>query len=271
MTFGNFGNIINEFVTLAQMEVRKAFYFMKEGFKNIESRFEESKRFEEEFKYEIEVLKKDQLILKEKTPRGERFRNTLQKIDIVARMYEFANDQQEVAYRMAHVFIISIYESFIKNAFKIVLKQKPSLLVSKNKSLLTIKALTDNKLKNLINKRLDNMANVDFLYDFMKNKFKVDLSTFPEWSDFREGFYRRHVIVHHHGIFSEKYQTNTSCSTSLIGTEIKSNFTYIENLKDNTINFIDHLSTQILLHFSWSFIGRSLTVQEILDKLKRNS
>lgn len=271
MSFGNFGNIINDFVTLAQMEVRKAFYFMKEGFKNIEARFEEAKSYEEEFKYEIEELKIDQLILKEETPRGKRFRDTLEKIDIVARMYEFANDQQEVAYRMTHVFIISIYEAFIKNAFKIVLKQKPSLLVSKNKSLRTIKALSGDELKNLINLRLDNIANVDCLYDFMKNKFKVDLSTFPEWSDFREGFYRRHVIVHHHGIFSKKYQTNTSCSASLIGTEIKSNFAYIENLKDNTINFIDHLCTQILMHFSWSIIGKSRTAQEILDKLKRNS
>jgi len=249
-----YGNQISDLRTLAHMEIRKAFDFMKEGFKNIESRFQEAREYEEEFKYYIEKLKKDPSITEEKTPRGKEFREMLEKIDIVARMYEFANNQQEVAYRMTHVFIISVYEAFIRSTYKIILNKDKTLLVNKKPS-----------------EKLNEIANVDALHKFMNDDFKTDISSFPGWSVLREGFYRRHVIIHHHGIFSERYRRKMNCPASLVGIEFKTDFKYIENLKDSMIDFIAHLSTQILMHFSWGITGRARTAPEIIEKIKNNS
>ena len=44
-------------------------------------------------------------------------RGIVHPINILSRMYEFTNTQQEIAYRMAHVYMISIYEGFLKEVF----------------------------------------------------------------------------------------------------------------------------------------------------------
>lgn len=97
-----------------QMEIRKAFYFMKDGFKFIENRINEADKYHKEFEFDIRWLMNNIKKLKNADPTSVRIRNELTQIDTVARMYEFADTQQELAYRMAHVFMISIYEGFTK-------------------------------------------------------------------------------------------------------------------------------------------------------------
>lgn len=220
----DYGNKVSEITRLTIMDIRKAFYFMKEGFKNIESRFEEAESYEEEFEYDIDVLEENPSILEEKTPRGERFRDIKEKLFVISSMYKFAYEQQEVAYRMTHVFIISVYEAAIKKLLRIAHSEDSSLLAVDRS------ALSEEEMTKEIKKKLRSLANVDELHDFMQKKFGVDISTFSEWADFREAFYRRHVIVHNHGFYDAKYQEKMHCPASLIRTEIKTDFDYIEKL-----------------------------------------
>ena len=261
-----YGNKLSEITKLTNMEIRKAFHFMKEGFDNIKFRFEEAKDYEKEFKYYIDVLEKDASILEEETPRGERFRDMKEKLFILSSMYKFAFEQQEVAYRMTHVFIISVYEASIKQLFKIALNEDDSLLIDDRS---VIEAWSKEKKTKIIKKKLGKLANVDKLHEFMKNRFKVDISTFSKWADFREAFYRRHIIVHNHGIYDEQYLKKIHCPASLIGTEIKTDFDYIEKLHDNAIQFIGYLRNMILTRFGWAIIDTGTSIEEILDTIKK--
>jgi len=244
----DYGNKIREITELNIMDIRKAFYFIKDGFNNIKSRFEEAEEYEKEFKFYIDSLSKDPSILKEKTPRGDRFRDAKEKLFIVSSMFKFAFDQQEIAYRMAHVFIISIYEASIKQLFKVVFDVDQSLFVEDS---------------------IDKIVNVDNLHSFMIRKFEVDISDFSEWGDFKEAFYRRHVIVHKHGTYDEKYQKKVGCHASIIETKVKTDFDYIEKLYKNTIGFIGYLQKLILTRFGWGVVGRGTNIEEILDTIKK--
>ena len=110
---------------------------------------------------------------------------------------------------------------------------------------------------------------MDKLHDFMQKRFEVDISYFSGWVAFREAFYRRHVIVHNHGIYDEKYQQNTRCHASLTGTKIKTDFDYIEKLHENTIQFIGYLQKLILTRFGWGIVGKGTNIEEILDTIKK--
>lgn len=255
-----YGNKLSEITILTIMDIRKAFYFMKEGFDNIKIRFEEAKDYEKEFKYYIGMLETDPSILEEETTRGDRFRDMKEKLFILSSMYKFAYEQQEVAYRMTHVFIISVYEASIKQLFKIALNEDDSLLIDDRSAW-----SKEKKIK----KKLGKLVNVDKLHEFMKNRFKVDISTFSKWADFREAFYRRHIIVHNHGIYDEQYLKKTHYAASLIGTEIKTDFDYIEKLHDNAIQFIGYLRNKILTRFGWTIIGTGTNIEEILDTIKK--
>ena len=267
------GDKLSELTILSNMEIRKAFYFMKEGFNNIENRFKEAKNYKEEFRYYIEKIRDNPEILDEDTYKGSEAREMLKRIDIVARMYQFANDQQEIAYRMTHVYFISVYENHIKSLFKVVFNHDHSLLVSKKFTATDISSKTRDGIKELINSRLDNLANVHNLEEFLDKKLKIKVSTsFPEWDSFVENYYRRHVIVHHHGIFSKNYVDKVDGPKSLIGTEIESSFSYIKEMANNTCILMGLLTGKILNHFSWHLgKGRSLNPEEILSKLKKKS
>lgn len=261
-----YGNKLSEITKLTIMDIRKAFYFMKEGFDNIKFRFEEAKDYEKEFKYYIDMLEKDPSILEEDTPRGERFRDMKEKLFILSSMYKFAFEQQEVAYRMTHVFIISVYEAAIKQLFKIALNQDDSLL---NYDKSVIETWSKEEKTKKIKKKLRGFANIDILHEFMNNEFKVDISTYPKWADFREAFYRRHIIVHNHGFYDERYQNKIHCPASLINTELKTDFDYIEKLHENAIQFIGYLQIKILTRFGWGIVGRGTEIEEILDIIKK--
>ena len=253
------------------MKIRKAFYFMKEGFHNIESRFKEAKNYEEEFKYYIELIRKNPKILSEATYRGSEAREMLKRIDIVARMYEFANDQQEIAYRMTHVFFISVYENHIRQLLKTVLNHDHSLLVSRNYTFADISSKSADEIKELIKSRLDNLVNVHNLEKFFDDKLGIKISIiFSGWDSFVENYYRRHIIVHHHGIFSQRYIDRTNGPASLLGTEIVSTFDYIKEMAKNTCTLMGLLTGHILSKFGWSITGKPLDPDEILAKIKRN-
>ena len=171
---------------------------------------------------------------------------------------------------MTHVFFISVYENHIRQLLKTVLNHEHSFLISNKLTSANISSKSPDEIKKIINSRLDNLANVHNLEEFLDDKLGIKIGTiFPEWNSFVENYYRRHVIVHHHGIFSQKYIDRTKGSASLLGKEIISTFDYIKKMANNTCTLMGLLTGHILSHFRWSISGTSLNPEEILGKIKR--
>jgi len=114
---------------------------------------------------------------------------------------------------MSLVFLISQFEIFLEQMISITLQKNPGPIMEKN---ITLKQLAEWKSfkkakeqiieKEIHNVRLTSPENVDSYFSRM---FKVQLSTFPKWSEFRERFYRRHAIVHNSGEPDHAYLEKT--------------------------------------------------------------
>lgn len=269
------GNELNEDLHKFLNEIRKTFYFMKEGFKNIENRFKEADIYKKEFEHDINILEKNVSKLKGSDQFAKRLRQSLQRIDTLARIYEFADTQQETAYRMAHVFMISIYEGFTKVIFQKVYRNNPELMTSRKYSLSIITSMNSNELEELISKKIDKVANVDILESLLNRAdIAIDIiNNFSKWNDLKENYYRRHVIVHNHGIYDKKYVDNTNSSNTLIGTEIKTDYEYIKQLAKNICGYMAFLVSNFLSLLSLTISVKSIEedAKDILHKLKKHT
>lgn len=268
------GEEITKNVIDFQMEIRKTYYFMKDGFEIIENRIKEADDYYKEFEFEIDWLRNNLDKIRTQDPIAIRVRSLLDKIDMVARLYEFADTQQELAYRMAHVFMIAIYEAFIKELFKKLYNFDSYLMISKRYTSKKIKRMSPNELEELISKKLRKIGNVDKLNKTLsKPDFNIDVNAkFPKWSGLRENYYRRHVIIHNHGIYDRDYVNKTNSSKKLIGTEIETDLQYIKDLAHNICNFIAFLGGQIMGSYAFSISGKNIEEQakEILNKLDKH-
>lgn len=273
--FLTLGDNLNNYLIEFQNEIRRTFYFMKEGFKNIKKRFKEADQYKKEFEYGLSLLKRNLQKLKNQGNFAKRLRGIVQPIDILSRMYEYAKTQQEIAYRMAHVYMISIYEGFVKEVFSDIFMNYQHLMVDSKHSQITIKKMTHSDLNKLILKKTKYIANVDELETLLNNpNLNIDINKkFSKWNSFRENYYRRHVIVHKHGTYDEKYVKNTNMSAKLIGTQLKTNFAYIKELANNVCDLMGFLISQILSTFGLSISGKDIedTAKESIKRLKKHS
>lgn len=273
--FLTLGDDLNNYLIEFQNEIRRTFYFMKEGFKNIKKRFEEADKYKKEFEYDLSLLERNIQKLKNQDNFAKRLRDIVQPINILSRLYEFANIQQEIAYRMAHVYMISIYEGFVKEVLSQLFINYQDLLVDAKNSLNTIKNMTQDDLNKLILKKTKYLANVENLEILLNHpNLKIDINNkFSKWNSFKENYYRRHVIVHKHGIYDGKYVIYTNMPNKLIGTEIKTDFAYIKELANNVCDIMGFLISQILSTFGLSISGKDIedTAKDSIKRLKKHS
>ncbi len=269
------GDELNEDLHKFLNEIRRAFYFMKEGFKNIENRFKEAENYKKEFEHDIDYLKKNLSKLKGSDPVAKRLRGSLQGIDTLARLYEFADKQQEIAYRMAHVYMISIYEGFTKVIFEKIYRTNPDLMTSKKYTLSKIQSMKTSEFEEIISKKIDTIANVEQLEVILnRSDINIDIiNNFPLWNGLKENYYRRHVIVHKHGIYDKKYVDKTNKPKSIIGTEIKTDYEYIRQLAKNICGYMAFLVGNFLSLLSLSISVKTIEedAKDTLQKLKKHS
>ncbi len=91
--------------------------FLEESYENIAYRIKEAKDYREEFRSAVDYLKNHMDEMIEESTRRELHQETLKKISIVVKMYNFANLQSENVFKMALVFLIALLESFNKSIF----------------------------------------------------------------------------------------------------------------------------------------------------------
>jgi hypothetical protein len=114
---------------------------------------------------------------------------------------------------MSLVYLVSQFESFLQLMISITLQKTPGPIMEKS---ITLKQLTGCKSikeakRQIIEKEIHDvkLTSPDEADDYFSRKFGVRLSALPSWSDFKERFYRRHVLIHRLGVPDQKYLVKT--------------------------------------------------------------
>jgi len=116
---------------------------------------------------------------------------------------------------MSLVYLITTFEELEKQILSMAYLKKPEMLSTKDNTMTIediikshdygtiISTLTNAKVSSIINKNPIELA------DFLKTKFKLDLTQVNDWNKFIERFYRRHLIVHQKGRIDQEYRNET--------------------------------------------------------------
>lgn len=114
---------------------------------------------------------------------------------------------------MSLVYLVSQFENFFQLMISCTLEKMPGPILEKT---LTLKELTEWKnvkeaKRRIIEKEIHDikLANPDDADEYFSKKFKVRLSAHPRWCEFKERFYRRHIIIHRFGEPDQKYLVKT--------------------------------------------------------------
>lgn len=120
---------------------------------------------------------------------------------------------------MGLVYLVAKFDDFIKNSLVITFSNKPEMLSTCKKSV-TLEELM--KVKNLktvkqdiIEKEAEEVSNRDIeeIRDFFDERMNIDLSQFANWTEFKERFYRRNIIIHNSGWANDVYRKKTRSQT----------------------------------------------------------
>lgn len=124
------------------------------------------------------------------------------------------------------IYLITTFEAFLKDTFKIELKNDLRLL-SSNKEMTHGEILKSKSLDELKDKILEKESeglmdkDIEKLGKKLAEDFKIHLTGKDNWKDFTERFYRRHVIVHNNSVPDEKYRFFTKSNTQELKTDQK--------------------------------------------------
>jgi len=114
---------------------------------------------------------------------------------------------------MSLVYLVSQFEIFLQQVIELTLEKTPGPIMEKSitlKQLTVCKSIKEAK-RQIIEKEIHDvkLTNPDEADNYFSRKFGVRLSALPSWSDFKERFYRRHVLIHRLGQPDQKYLVKT--------------------------------------------------------------
>jgi len=151
--------------------------------------------------------------------------NQREKIEIFKPLMEvLINFEKPIFLKMVHIYVITIYESFNKEFF---------LILQKNKNEFSKERIGE------IPK-----ANPYHLKKYLKKSIGLQINrNFRVWETFRENICRRHVIIHKKGIIDKKYtkcigSNNSKLIGKRIGREINHDTGYVLNCVNNIREYI---------------------------------
>lgn len=116
---------------------------------------------------------------------------------------------------MGLVYLITEFEAFLRNILAYTLSSNPIILCSCRKNITyedIVKAQDlDEVKKQIIEKEISDIINQDIeeVNKYFVDKFNIDLSKFVDWSEFKERFYRRNILIHNSGIPNKLYARKT--------------------------------------------------------------
>lgn len=117
---------------------------------------------------------------------------------------------------MCLVYMVTLFESFLENVLRITFEKCPECLSSPKS--ITFEEVVANLESNngvlnaIIKKEIGEVLRYDIeeIDKYFLKKFKIKISEYvPNWSEFKEMFYRRNILLHNMGIVNEEYRIKT--------------------------------------------------------------
>jgi len=119
-------------------------------------------------------------------------------------------------------FLVSAFENFMADLLSTFYLNEPRALLpgSKEKqvnykTIIESKNLEELKAK-MVEKEISDVLfkNVDDIKVYFKSRHGIKMDELPEWSIFREVFYRRNIVVHNNGIANSEYRKKTGYTST---------------------------------------------------------
>jgi hypothetical protein len=116
---------------------------------------------------------------------------------------------------MILVYPITIFEEFLSNVLKNLFTKRPEILKSSEKKVSYQEAFQCKTLNELVKHISEKEVkekigyDIEYLAEYLSDKFGLDLRKLKDWKQFKEFFYRRHAIIHNYGFPDSKYILKT--------------------------------------------------------------
>lgn len=209
-------DLLVELIALKEMSkiVQSLSMLLSEEYTKTYARMEKDMEKDPNFKKQIEGLFSQAAETKDKSFSYQLDKHSMNKFMKVARK-SITRKIPRIIGDMSLVYLVAVFENFLKRILVDSFSKKPEALITCQKSLNyeDILKLNDlNEIKeSIIEKETAAIVNEDIgeISKYFKQRFSLDISSFPQWTEFKERFYRRNVIVHNSGKPNERYRLKT--------------------------------------------------------------
>ncbi len=122
----------------------------------------------------------------------------------------FSSRMPKFIREMSLIYLLIRFEDFLEDIARAAMLSDPRCLMSEKnltyKEILSFKTL-DSLVVSLVDRVLDDVMreDVEDVNKEMRHFFDIDLSNNTDWSEFKERFYRRNIIVHNKGEVNADY------------------------------------------------------------------
>lgn len=177
-------------------------------------------------------------------------------LDEEEEMYVHREDVRRGSSEMILIYLIIIFEEFITNVLISLFRKRPEILRSSKNGISYPEAFRYNTIGDLLNAIGDKVvesqvgSDIEDLGVYLKSTLKLDVTKRDDWKQFKEYFYRRHMIVHSYGDPDPKYIVKTGYSGPLDWMEVSKE--YLEQGFTIFESYLDALTDE----FSEKFINQ---------------
>jgi hypothetical protein len=151
-------------------------------------------------------------------------------LDEEEEMYVHRQDVRRGLTEMILIYLIIIFEEYTTNVLISLFRKKPEILQSAKNSISYQEAFKYQSMGDLLNaigeKVVESQVGSDIeeLGKYLKSSLKLDVTNRDDWKQFKEYFYRRHMIVHSYGYPDPKYIEKTGYSGPLDWMEVSNEY-----------------------------------------------
>ncbi len=171
-------------------------------------------------------------------------------IDDEEEMYVHREGMRRGLSEMILVYLIIIFEEYISNLLISLFRKQPEILKPSEKGVTYKEAFRCKSLSELLTsigqKVVESQvgSNIEDLGAYLNKPHGLDLKKREDWNQFKEYFYRRHVVVHNYGIPDHKYIERTGYTGAIQWLEVSKD--YLETGFNIFNSYIDLLTAHFM-------------------------
>jgi hypothetical protein len=251
-TFSNTLNILRQKLGEGDIKERKDLNELLDKFKQQSEVFKKIKEILKQAESEVKSkgMKEAFLGVDEKTAVGKTILDGI-RYDIFPKQFiTFIRN-------MSLVYLVALFESYLGQVLQITMQKEPKILMTSQKNityeeLLTLDDIEDAK-KQIIEREIAIVnEDLDKLARYFEDKFNMRLTELSEWSQFKERFCRRNIIIHNSGYPNKPYRQKTGYKGKNKKMDVS------EKYLRYSIELFGKLALAILVYFTGKFIRKTI-------------